>query len=230
MKLSNVVSGDFQRDVLESEIPVLVAFRAAWCSASLELEPIVEELATTYEGRARVMVLDVGDGAVTDNRVAQRYKVTRLPVIMLFDEGRAKDHIGGLASRDTIAAMIEHHVGPVLEVGSHDFDAEVLRAPLPVLVHFHAAGCRPSIELLPIVEDAARRLRGRVKVVRLESTESNAPLRARYGALRLPVLAAFEGGELKDALLGAISSSAQRRVRTDAVLKSVEGMMGPLLM
>lgn len=203
MATENMTKRDFQREVLTDKSPVLVVFRAGWCVPSVQLAPVVENLAATNKGRVKVVTIDVGSDP-KKNAIAREYDVTRVPVVMLFNEGRVKDFIGGQTSQEDIAAMIDRQLRPVFDVGVYDFDTEVLKSDVPVLVHFHARWCAASQELLPVVDSMAEQFRGRAKVARMEFGPETAQLCAQYGIRRVPTLALFEGGQIKDQILGAM--------------------------
>jgi thioredoxin-like negative regulator of GroEL len=152
--------------------------------------------------------------------MCRQYKVTRLPVVMLFNEGRMKDVIGGVASADTVNEMVERQLRPVLDVGEHNFDVGVLKSPVPVLVHVDAAWCADSRELVPVVEAAAEKYRRRAKAVRLEYGPENARLCAQYGFMRVPMLAVFVRGQIEDRILGAMTGGT----KTDARATSCVGL------
>jgi thioredoxin 1 len=215
MAVQRVTDRDFKKQVLDHETPVLVIFTAAFCDASQRLLPMVEDLSAAFRGRAKVVNLDLGTSPVEarKNRVVQRYKVSRLPLVMLFGEGRVKDFIGGVPGQDDLHAMIERQLQPVLDVGEHNFQQEVLEAKVPVLVHFHSRSCEQSRHLGPIVEEIGKRFRGRAKVVRVEAEAFNAGLCARYGAIRFPMLASFEGGEMRDCILGVVDDATLRAAK-----------------
>lgn len=229
MAISSVSDRGFGEQVLRQDSPVLVAFRAAWCVPSQQLAPSVDDLAARYEGRIKVVTVDVEDDPKA-NKVCRRYKVTRLPVVMLFHEGRVKDVIGGAASADTVTDMLERHLRPVLDVGEHNFDVEVLKSPVPVLVHVDAAWCAASLRLAPVVESAAEKYRRRAKVVRLEYGPDTARLCAQYGFVRVPTLAVFVHGKVEDQILGAMTGGTKTDVRaTSCVGLSAEDNVAQML-
>ena len=88
-----------------------------------------------------------------------------------------------------------------LNVTDDDFDQEVLRAELLVLVDFWAEWCGPCHALEPVVEELAKEYDGKVKFVKLD-TEQNFDIPARYGIRSLPTLLVFKGGQQVDQIMG----------------------------
>jgi thioredoxin 1 len=199
----NIEDRDFAEHVLGSETTVLVAFRADWCEASQQLAPVLDEIAAAYDGRVKVVNVELGGQDPRSNRVCRRFSINRLPAVMLFNEGRRKDLMGGLPSATDIKDMIDRQLQPVLDVGEHNFQQEVLDSQVPVLVHFHSRQCEQSQILIPVIDSMAERFVGRAKVVRVEADAFNAGLCARYGAVRFPMLGVFQDQEMKDFILGA---------------------------
>lgn len=218
MPIASVTDRTFGREVLQQESPVVVAFRAGWCLPSQQLAPLVDEVADRYDGQVKVVTVDVDDDPKA-NKICLQYNVSRLPVVMLFRDGRVVDFIGGATTPDTVTDMVEKQLRPVLEVNEYTFDAEVLTAKTPVLVHVYADWCQQSLTLEPVVEAAARRFQGRAKVVRLEFGPANARLCAQYQFLRVPVLALFNRGRLEDQILGEMEGGT----KTEAVRVSCIG-------
>ena len=88
-----------------------------------------------------------------------------------------------------------------LNVTDDDFDEEVLRAELPVLVDFWAHWCGPCHALEPVVEELAKEYDGKVKFVKMD-TEQNFDVPARYGIRSLPTLLVFKGGQQVEQIMG----------------------------
>jgi thioredoxin 1 len=85
----------FARDVLDSEVPVVVEFTAPWCRPCRAIEPYLEELERRHEGRLRVARLDID----ANLGVPGRYGVLSLPTVMVFTGGEPGETIHGAQPR-----------------------------------------------------------------------------------------------------------------------------------
>ena len=81
----------FEADVLQSSQPVVVEFGAEWCHPCKQLEPIVEELALEWQGRVRVLKLDIDQNVAT----TMKYGIMGVPTLILFVAGEAKERVSG---------------------------------------------------------------------------------------------------------------------------------------
>lgn len=107
-------------------------------------------------------------------------------------------------------------MGKALHVNEQDFDAQVLRSNLPVLVDFWAEWCAPCRMIAPIVEDLASEYDGRLKVVKVDVDENNA-IAYKYSVMSIPTLGIFKGGEMVDQLVGYMPKPELKR-RLEAIL------------
>lgn len=228
--LNTVTHREFNDKVLRSAHPVLVACGARWCMPSQQLVPIIERVASQFEGRLAAVAVDVDQ----EKAIARRFKVNRVPVTMLFSEGRLVDFIGGMTDEKNISEMVARRLEPVIEVSELNFDHEVLQSRHPALVFFGAASCRASQQLLPVIRDVGERFRGKAKVARVEFGPENAGLCARFGVIRVPTTALFVNGRLEDQILGAmVGGTKVGGVETSCVgltaLDNISEMLAPFV-
>jgi thioredoxin 1 len=91
----------------------------------------------------------------------------------------------------------------VIEVTEQNFEDEVIKSALPVLVDLWAPWCRPCLIVAPVVDSLAEKYNGRVKFCRLNVDESPR-VAARYRIMAIPTLMLFKGGEVVDTVIGAV--------------------------
>ena len=101
--MQEVTDQSFEQDVLKSDVPVLVDFWAEWCGPCKMLTPAVEKVANEYEGKAKVVKLNIDDNPA----VPQQYGIKGIPTLILFKGGTEADRTVGLTSKDNIARMID---------------------------------------------------------------------------------------------------------------------------
>jgi len=95
----------------------------------------------------------------------------------------------------------------VIEVTEQNFEDEVIKSALPVLVDLWAPWCRPCLMVAPVVDRLAERYNGKVKFCRLNVDESPR-VAARYRIMAIPTLMFFKGGEVVDTVIGAVPERA----------------------
>jgi thioredoxin 1 len=98
-----VTDRTFAQEVLQSTLPVLVDFWADWCGPCNAIAPIVEELAREYEGRLKVMKLDVDENP----RTASTYKVQSIPTLLVFKDGKLAERIVGAVPKKVIVDKLQ---------------------------------------------------------------------------------------------------------------------------
>ena len=96
--ISEVTDASFENEVLKSPQPVLVDFWAGWCGPCRAVSPIVEEIAAGYEGKLKVMKLDVDQNTQTP----ARYGIRGIPALLIFKDGKVAEQIVGYVPKDTI--------------------------------------------------------------------------------------------------------------------------------
>ena len=105
--IMEVNDSNFDQDVLKSDKPVLIDFWAAWCGPCRALAPIVDELATAYEGKVTVAKMDVDRNTATP----MRYGVRGIPTLLVFKGGQVKEQIVGYVPKEQIQKAIDKHLG-----------------------------------------------------------------------------------------------------------------------
>ncbi len=96
----------FQAEVLESDVPVLVDFWAAWCSPCRMIAPIIEEMAGEFEGRAKIAKMDVDQHYKTP----QSFGIRSIPTLLIFKDVVVVDQIVGVVPKKVLADKLESHM------------------------------------------------------------------------------------------------------------------------
>jgi thioredoxin 1 len=102
-KAIEVTDSTFEQEVLQSTQPVLVDFWAVWCGPCRTVAPIVEEIAGEYEGKLKVMKLDVDDNP----RTAVTYGVQSIPTLLVFKDGKPAERIIGAVPKKVIVDKLQ---------------------------------------------------------------------------------------------------------------------------
>jgi thioredoxin 1 len=93
----------FEDEVLNSDVPVLVDFTAAWCGPCKQLAPVLEKAAQEYEGRIKIGQVDV-DG---NRQTATKYLVRSIPTLLLFKDGKVLEQSVGLVNSKKLNAILD---------------------------------------------------------------------------------------------------------------------------
>lgn len=94
---------NFETEVLNSDIPVLVDFYAEWCGPCKMMMPIVEELAKEYDGKVKIGKLNIDD----EIKIAQKYRVMSVPTFIFFKGGQAVDTCMGAMPKTNLAEKLQ---------------------------------------------------------------------------------------------------------------------------
>jgi thioredoxin 1 len=100
---SAVTTGDFDQEVLQSNVPVLVDFWAVWCGPCKMIGPHIDALAAEYEGKAKILKCNVDD----EPEIAGKYGVMSIPTLKFFKGGKVVDEIVGAVSKTVIAGKLD---------------------------------------------------------------------------------------------------------------------------
>lgn len=96
-------SADFEKEVLQSDKPVLVDFFADWCGPCKMIAPVVEQLAEELEGKAKVGKLNIDENM----DIAEKYRVMNIPTFLIFKDGQEKERIVGAVSKNELKNKLE---------------------------------------------------------------------------------------------------------------------------
>jgi thioredoxin 1 len=105
-----ITQASWQKEVVESDVPVLVDFTAKWCGPCQAFAPTIDRLAKRYEGRVKVAKLDVGDNSFDKGRdLAERYGFNGIPHIIIFKGGDRpfREFSGANVSEATLAKALD---------------------------------------------------------------------------------------------------------------------------
>jgi thioredoxin 1 len=94
---------NFQKDVLSSDVPVLVDYWAEWCGPCKMIAPILDEIAGDYSGKLKIAKVNVDE----NQQVTQKYGIRSIPTLMIFKGGSVQAQKVGAMSKSQLAAFIE---------------------------------------------------------------------------------------------------------------------------
>lgn len=106
MSIVNLSDDSFEEDVLKSSTPVLVDYWAEWCGPCKSVAPILEELASEYDGKVTIAKLNIDDNAGTP----PKYGIRGIPTLMLFKDGEVVDTKVGALNKSQLTAFLDQNV------------------------------------------------------------------------------------------------------------------------
>lgn len=107
MKPIEITDANFQQEVMNSDMPVLIDFWAAWCGPCKMVAPVVEEIASEYDGKLKVGKVDVDNNP----QVSMQFGIRSIPTLMVFKGGKVVEQIIGAVPKRNLIEKVLPHVG-----------------------------------------------------------------------------------------------------------------------
>ena len=104
--IGHVTDASFERGVLNSDLPVLVDYWAEWCGPCKVIAPVLEEIATEYDGKMKVCKLDIDANGETP----PKYGIRGIPTLMLFKNGNVEATKVGALSKSQLTAFLDSNI------------------------------------------------------------------------------------------------------------------------
>jgi len=97
---------NFQKEVLESDIPVVVDFWAVWCGPCKMLAPTLDQVSAEFEGKAKVGKVNVDE----NQQLAAQYGIMSIPTVMIFKDGKVAEQFIGVQPKGVYADALQKHL------------------------------------------------------------------------------------------------------------------------
>jgi thioredoxin 1 len=104
--LLEITDATFDSMVTQSDVPVLVDFWAPWCGPCQMVTPVLEQLATQYEGKVKVGKVNVDE----NQAIAGQHGITSIPAVILFKDGQRVDELIGAGPKSHYEEMLQRHL------------------------------------------------------------------------------------------------------------------------
>ena len=104
--MEDLKDADFQEKVLNESLPVAVDFWAEWCAPCKMMTPVLEEISKEYEGKAKIMKMNVDENQETP----QRFGITGIPTLIIFKNGEPVENLVGALPKNKIVDILDKYV------------------------------------------------------------------------------------------------------------------------
>jgi thioredoxin 1 len=104
--IKHVTDDSFEPDVLKSDVPVLVDYWAEWCGPCKSIAPVLEQVATEYQGRIKVAKINVDENKL----VPAKFGIRGIPTLMLFKNGNVEATRVGALSKSQLTAFLDSNI------------------------------------------------------------------------------------------------------------------------
>ena len=101
-----VNDSNFETEVKNSEIPVLVDFWAPWCGPCRKIAPIIDDIAAEFDGKVKVVKVNTDESM----KLTQEFSISGIPSLLIFKNGEAVERLVGLMQKNQLIANIEKHL------------------------------------------------------------------------------------------------------------------------
>jgi len=105
-QIEHITDDNFEPQVLQSDLPVLVDYWAEWCGPCKQIAPILDEVAREYDGRLKVAKINVDE----NREVPARFGIRGIPTLMLFRNGNVEDTRVGALSKSQLTAFLDSNI------------------------------------------------------------------------------------------------------------------------
>lgn len=101
-----ISAADFEKEVINSDVPVLIDFWATWCRPCIAIGPAIEEIASEVAGTAKVFKVNVDE----NQELASQYGVMSIPNLLVFKGGQVVDNMVGAGPKEDIKELLTKHI------------------------------------------------------------------------------------------------------------------------
>ena len=101
-----VNDSNFEAEVKNSDVPVLVDFWAPWCGPCRKISPVIDEIATEMEGKVKVVKVNTDENL----KITQEFSISGIPSVLIFKNGEAVERLVGLMQKSQLISNLEKHL------------------------------------------------------------------------------------------------------------------------